>query len=32
MHAGTPADYTAFIRNEIARWTPVVRAAGVRVE
>lgn len=32
VHASTPADYTAFIRSEIARWTPVVRAAGIRVE
>ena len=32
VHATTPAEYTAFIRSEIARWTPVVRAAGIRVE
>jgi len=32
VHASTPEEYTAFIRNEIARWTPVVRAAGIRVE
>jgi len=32
VHASTPAEYTAFIRSEIARWTPVVRAAGIRVE
>ena len=32
VHASTPAEYTAFIRDEIARWTPVVRAAGIRVE
>jgi len=32
VHASTPAEYTTFIRNEIARWTPVVRAAGIRVE
>jgi tripartite-type tricarboxylate transporter receptor subunit TctC len=32
VHASTPAEYTAFIRAEIARWTPVVRAAGIRVE
>jgi tripartite-type tricarboxylate transporter receptor subunit TctC len=32
VHASTPAEYTAFIREEIARWTPVVRAAGIRVE
>lgn len=32
VHASTPAEYAAFIRNEIARWTPVVRSAGIRVE
>ena len=32
VHASTPQEYTDFIRNEIARWTPVVRAAGIRVE
>lgn len=32
VHATTPAEYTAFIRAEIARWTPVVRQAGIRVE
>jgi len=32
VHASTPAEYTTFIRDEIARWTPVVRAAGIRVE
>jgi tripartite-type tricarboxylate transporter receptor subunit TctC len=32
VHASTPAEYTTFIRSEIARWTPVVRAAGIRVE
>jgi tripartite-type tricarboxylate transporter receptor subunit TctC len=32
VHASTPGEYTAFIRSEIARWTPVVRAAGIRLE
>ncbi|MGG5820402.1 Bug family tripartite tricarboxylate transporter substrate binding protein [Falsiroseomonas sp. HW251] len=32
VHASTPAEYSAFIRTEIARWTPVVRAAGIRPE
>lgn len=32
VHASTPAEYAAFIASEIARWTPVVRAAGIRVE
>ncbi len=32
VHASTPAEYSAFIQAEIARWTPVVRAAGIRVE
>ncbi|WP_137178689.1 tripartite tricarboxylate transporter substrate binding protein [Roseomonas sp. AR75] len=32
VHASTPEEYTAFIQNEITRWTPVVRAAGIKVE
>ncbi|MBR0682453.1 tripartite tricarboxylate transporter substrate binding protein [Roseomonas eburnea] len=29
---GTPEDYAAFIRNEIAKWREVARAANVRLE
>lgn len=32
VHASAPDEYTAFIRNEISRWTPVVKAAGIKVE
>jgi tripartite-type tricarboxylate transporter receptor subunit TctC len=32
VHASTPQEYSTFIRSEIARWTPVVRAANIRVE
>ena len=32
VHASTPAEYAAFIRREIERWTPVVKAAGIRPE
>jgi tripartite-type tricarboxylate transporter receptor subunit TctC len=32
VHASTPAEYAAFIRDEITRWTPVVRTAGIKVE
>ena len=32
IHASTAEAYAGFIRAEIARWTPVVRAAGIRVE
>lgn len=28
----TPREFTAFIREEIERWAPVVRASGARVE
>jgi tripartite-type tricarboxylate transporter receptor subunit TctC len=29
---GTPAEFRARIEGEIARWAPVIRAAGVRIE
>ena len=32
IHASTPAEYTAYMKNEINRWTPVVKAAGIKVE
>ncbi len=28
----TPEQYTAFLQNEIARWTKVIRAAGIKGE
>jgi tripartite-type tricarboxylate transporter receptor subunit TctC len=30
IHGSTPAEYSAFIRREIERWTPVVKAAGIK--
>ncbi len=32
VEATTPEGYAAYIRTEIERWTPVVRAAGIKVE
>lgn len=32
VHASTPQGYADFIRNEIERWTPVVKAAGIKRE
>ena len=32
VHASTPDEYAAYIRREIERWTPVVKAAGIKVE
>ncbi len=29
---GTPEQFAAFIRGEIERWVPVIRAAGIRAE
>jgi hypothetical protein len=29
---GTPEAFAGFIRKEAARWTPAIRAAGVRAE
>jgi tripartite-type tricarboxylate transporter receptor subunit TctC len=28
----TPEQYTAFMQNEIAKWTKVIRAAGIKGE
>jgi len=28
----TPAEYTAFVKAEVAKWTPVVKASGARPE
>jgi len=32
IHASTPEEYGAFLKNEIDRWTPIVKAAGIKVE
>jgi len=32
IHGSTPAEYSAFIRQQIERWTPVANAAGVKPE
>ena len=32
IHASTAEEYAAFMKNEIARWTPVVKAAGIKPE
>jgi tripartite-type tricarboxylate transporter receptor subunit TctC len=29
---GPPERFAAHLRDEIARWTPVIREAGIRVE
>jgi tripartite-type tricarboxylate transporter receptor subunit TctC len=30
VHASTPAEYAAYLRREIERWTPIVKAAGIK--
>ncbi len=32
IHATTGEEYTTFMKNEINRWTPVVKAAGIKIE
>jgi len=32
IHASSPEGYKAYMKNEIDRWTPVVKAAGIKVE
>jgi tripartite-type tricarboxylate transporter receptor subunit TctC len=32
VHASTPAEYASYLKNEISRWTPVVKAAGIKPE
>ncbi|MBL8382944.1 MAG: tripartite tricarboxylate transporter substrate binding protein [Burkholderiales bacterium] len=32
IHASTPEEYAAFLKNEIDRWTPIVKAAGIKVD
>jgi len=30
--AGTPEDMTAMIKTELARWAPIVKASGAKVD
>jgi tripartite-type tricarboxylate transporter receptor subunit TctC len=30
--ASTPDEYTAYLRNEIERWSPIVKEAGIQIE
>jgi tripartite-type tricarboxylate transporter receptor subunit TctC len=32
VHGSTPAEYAAYIRREVERWTPVAKAAGIKLE
>ena len=32
IHASTPEEYGAYMKNEIGRWTPIVKAAGIKME
>ena len=32
IHASTPEEYTAFLRTEVERWSPIVKAAGIKVD
>ena len=32
IHASTPEDYAAFMKSEIARWAPIAKAAGIKVD
>ena len=32
IHASTPEGYKAYMKNEIERWTPVVKAAGIKLD
>ena len=32
LHGSSPAEYTEYIRRQIERWTPVVKAAGIKPE
>ena len=31
-YASTPEEFAAYIKSEIARWAPVIKAAGIRVD
>jgi len=32
VQTNTPAEFTAYIRSEYARWSEVIKAAGVKAE
>ncbi len=32
IHATTGEEYAAFMKNEIGRWAPIVKAAGIKIE
>jgi tripartite-type tricarboxylate transporter receptor subunit TctC len=32
VHVSTPSEYASYLKNEITRWTPVVKAAGIKPE
>ena len=32
IHASTGEEYAAYMKNEIGRWTPIVKAAGIKPE
>jgi tripartite-type tricarboxylate transporter receptor subunit TctC len=32
VHGTTPAEYAAYIRRQIERWTPIVKAADIKPE
>ena len=32
IHATTGEEYAAFMKNEIGRWSPIVKAAGIKIE
>ena len=32
IHASTGEEYAAFMNNEIGRWSPIVKAAGIKIE
>ena len=31
IHASTPEEYAAYMKNEINRWSPIVKAAGIKI-
>ncbi len=32
IHASTGEEYAAYMKNEIGRWSPIVKAAGIKME
>lgn len=32
IHGSTPAEYAAYIRQQIDRWTPIAKAANIKPE